>query len=102
MNLVQLRQYYTSATPPRRELILAAALALLGLTALPVAVYMAGYLTLGQFEGSGFWHFFATLYKSLFKGSTAAWAMVAGPYVLLWLWRGLRLWWRRSEALARP
>jgi hypothetical protein len=102
MNLTQLRQYYTSATPSRRELILAGALALVGLTVLPVAVYVAGYLTLGRFEGSGFWHFFATLYRSLFKGSTAAWAMVIGPYALLWLWRGLCFWWRRSESLARP
>jgi hypothetical protein len=102
MTLAQLRQYYTSATPPRRELILAGALALVGLTVLPAAVYLAGYLTLGRFEGSGFWHFFAILYKSLFKGSAAAWVMVAGPYALLWLWRGLRLWWQRSEALARP
>jgi hypothetical protein len=102
MNLVQLREYYTSATAPRRELLLAGGLALIGLTILPVAVYVAGYLTLGRFEGSGFWHFFATLYKSLFHGSTAAWAMVTGPYLLLWLWRGLQLWWRRSESLARP
>jgi hypothetical protein len=73
---------------------------LAGLVVLPICVYVAGKVMLGGYDGASFLRFFGRLYLSLFHGSLASWVMVLGPYGLLWIWRGLALWWRRSPDLA--
>lgn len=67
-----------------REGIILGVCAFLGLVAVPISVYLVGSRLLGDYgEEAGLGAFLGDLYGYLMAGTTGAWALVTGPYVLL-------------------
>lgn len=78
--------------PWRREMLLFAVLAGLGLLLFPALVYGVGVLLLGEYRaGASAGAFYADLYAELAAPSPWAWLLVLGPWLgvqwlrLLWL-----------------
>lgn len=69
-----------TATARQRELRYFLWLAGFGLLVLPLAIYMAGVMTLGPYAG-GLPSFLGALYKSFFTLTPSAWLLLLGPYV---------------------
>ena len=65
----------------RRELLYFGVAAGLGVVLLPFAVYFAGALTLGPYEG-GLLRFLGKLYGDFIRLTPAAIALLLGPYAL--------------------
>ena len=82
------------AKPPVRELLLFLVLLLLGLTALPLAVFYVGDLVFGSYGGDGFGHFLETLFKRLGHADRFVWLLILSPYVVFQLFRIARIAWR--------
>lgn len=72
----------------RKEILLLAILLLLGLVALPMAVYSVGQVIFGDYGGQGFWQFFLDLSGRVRTGEPAALFLVSSPYLG---WQTLRL-----------
>ena len=53
-----------------------------GLLGLPLCVFIAGRITLGAYEGSGFFSFLGTFYLDLLKLKFTAWGLALGPWLL--------------------
>jgi hypothetical protein len=75
---------------PREALLLAAGL-VAGLLVMPLLVWVAGMIALGPYANGGFGALLGDFLGGLADGSLACWLVLAGPYLLLSLWRGLRL-----------
>lgn len=75
---------------PRREALIAAAAVLLGLLVMPLAIWVAGLLTLGPYANGGFWALLADFLRGLVEGSLACWIVLAGPLLFISLFRLLR------------
>jgi hypothetical protein len=69
--------------PPfwRRELRIFALLFGFGLLVMPFLIYLAGWLTLGPYEG-GLLSFLGSLLGAFFTAQPSAWLLVSGPYLL--------------------
>jgi hypothetical protein len=69
--------------PPfwRRELGFLALLFGFGLLVMPFLIYLAGWLTLGPYEG-GLLAFLGSLLAAFFTATPSAWLLVFGPYLL--------------------
>ena len=74
-----------------REAILLIALLLIGLVAVPLAIFWIGGQLLGEFGGTGFADFFGALSVRLLHGDLAAWFFIASPYLAV---QSLRLAWQ--------
>jgi len=74
---------FLQGLPPfwRRELGFFALLFGFGLLVLPFLIYLAGFLTLGPYEG-GLLAFLSSLMAAIFTAKPSAWLLVIGPYVL--------------------
>jgi hypothetical protein len=72
----------------RKEVLLLAIFLLLGLVALPIAVYSVGQVIFGDYGGQGFWQFFLDLSGRVRSGEPAALFLVLSPYIG---WQTLRL-----------
>jgi hypothetical protein len=68
-------------TALRRELVYFGIAAGIGIVLLPFAVYFAGALTLGPYEG-GLLRFLGKLYGDFIRFTPAAIALLLGPYAL--------------------
>lgn len=80
-----------------REAALAGLALGVGFGLMPLLIFLAGSLTLGKYENAGAARLYASIYQGLAAGSVASWVIVLGPYGLMLLFRGLRLWWRAGE-----
>jgi hypothetical protein len=81
---------YRGAQGLVRELLTIALCVGTGLLVMPCLIFAVGWSVLGPYaQGSLFalWHDFLS---ELTMGSYAAWFIVAGPYLLVWLLRGGR------------
>jgi hypothetical protein len=85
--------------PWAMELLIAATGLLLGVTALPVAIFYSGAATLGRYEGASLKALYASLFQGLAEASIASWVVFLGPYGLYLLFKTLRVWWRASARL---
>ncbi|HTV97690.1 MAG TPA: hypothetical protein VME42_16940 [Steroidobacteraceae bacterium] len=83
-----------------RELLLTALALITGFLAMPALIFFAGSAALGRYEGASLRGMFASVYAGLQSGSVASWIVLLGPYGILLIFRGLRLWWRASARLA--
>lgn len=82
----------SSASPVRRELVLAVAALLTGLLLMPILVWFAGRMTLGEYTHGGLGALWADYFRGLARGELAFWIMLLGPYGFLLLGRlALRL-----------
>lgn len=79
----------------RRELGFAGGAFAAGFIALPLLIYLAGVLTLGNYESGNLGAFLADFFGGLVRGWPPAWGVVLGPYALILFLRLLRFVWRR-------
>ena len=71
-----------------RESVLFLWMLLGGLFLLPVAVYVIGIALFGEYGGSGFSAFYASLHSELMAGVPSVWFLILSPYLI---WQLLRL-----------
>ena len=71
-----------------RETALFLGLLFLGFVLLPIAIYVVGQNTLGDFGGFGYADFFGSLSAKIRSGDITAWFFVLSPYLV---WQILRL-----------
>ena len=75
-------KYLNRLTPFwRRELGFFALLFGFGLLVMPFLIYLAGFLTLGPYEG-GLLTFLGSLMGAVFAAKPSAWLLVIGPYLM--------------------
>jgi len=79
----------------RRELYIAGGALATGFFALPLLIYLAGTLTLGQYGTGNLGSFLADFFVGLFRGWLPVWGVVLGPYALVLFLRLCRLMLRR-------
>ena len=63
----------------KRETALAVVLLLVGVTLLPLAIWLVGSSVFGAYAGDGFGGFYAELLRRLAAGSGVAWFLVLSP-----------------------
>ena len=80
--------------PAARELILFVALAIVGITVLPIAVFYVGDLVFGAYGGDGFGDFFESLAGKLARADRFAWLLVLSPYIIMQTLRIMAMGWR--------
>ena len=78
-----------------RELLTLALCLALGLTVMPLLIWIAGKAELGPYGNGGLGALLGDYYSALATGSLAFWLVVLGPYAAVWLLRGLRFWFGR-------
>ena len=88
----------------RKEILLLAIFLLLGLVALPIAVYSVGQVIFGDYGGQGSWQFFLDLSGRVRSGEAAALFLVLSPYIGWQTLRLIGLGWRltRRPKATRP
>jgi len=79
----------------RRELLTLAICLAIGLLVMPILIWVVGSTQLGPYTNGGIGRLLADYYLALAKGSLAYWLVALGPYVAVWLLRGLRAWFIR-------
>jgi hypothetical protein len=84
-------QHYRGAQGVARELLTIALCAGIGLLVMPCLIFLAGRLKLGPYAHGNLFALWRDFLAGLAAGSLAAWFIVVGPYLLVWLLRG----WRR-------
>lgn len=82
----------------RRELYIGGGSLAVGFLALPLMIYLAGSLTLGQYQTGDLGSFLADFFGGLFRGWLPVWGVVLGPYTLVLFLRLCRLVLRRVLA----
>jgi len=78
-----------------RELLTLALCLALGLTVMPLLIWIAGKAELGPYGNGGLGALLGDYYSALATGSLAFWLVALGPYAAVWLLRGLRFWFGR-------
>ncbi len=81
-----------NANPLQRELLLAGVALATGLLLMPILVWIAGRMTLGEYTHGGVFALWGDYFRGLARGELAFWIMLLGPYGFLMLGRlALRL-----------
>jgi hypothetical protein len=87
---------YRALPSVQRELVTFALMLLLALTLLPVAIYIAGQMFLGEYARDpsgtptgGLGALWIDYLRGIFSGSVGHWLVLLGPWVLLMAARGL-------------
>jgi hypothetical protein len=73
-----------------RELLIAAICAVAGVLVMPCLIFACGRLALGPYAHGNLFALWRDFLVGLGTGSEVSWFIVVGPYVLLWLLRGVR------------
>jgi hypothetical protein len=81
---------YRAAPGVMRELLTIVLCAGVGLILMPCLIFAVGRLTLGPYAHGTLFAMWQDFLKALTAGSYAAWLIVAGPYLFIWLLRGGR------------
>ncbi len=79
----------------QRELLTLALCLLLGLVVMPILIWIVGSAQLGRYTNGGLGSLLKDYFVELAKGSFVYWLVALGPYVAVWLLRGLRYWFKR-------
>lgn len=77
----------------RREIITILLCLAIGLLLMPWLIFAVGNATLGPYADGGPFILWRDYLVGLLHGSLAFWLVALGPYVAVWLWRGLRWGW---------
>lgn len=87
---------YRALPALQRELVTFGLMLLVGLTIVPVAIYIAGQVFLGEYirdpSGTpvgGLGALWVDFVRGAFSGSLGYLLALLGPYLLLWAWRGM-------------
>ncbi len=84
--------------PFTREFGLFLVFAAIGIALVPLAVFAVGDLVFGAYGGDGFGHFFESLLLKLARLDGFAWLLVLSPYVVLQIFRGMKMAWRSIDS----
>ena len=87
MGLTSFLRPFTGTSRLRRELILAAAMLLVGVAAIPPLIFTVGNRSIGPYAGGALGAFMERFFKGLAAGSVAFWMVALGPYVAVLLLR---------------
>ena len=79
-----------------REAGLLLGLLFIGLTLLPVAVYIVGQAIFGDYGGGSYGHFYAELSSRIRGADAAAWFLALSPYLGVQTLRLVTLGWRAA------
>ena len=82
--------HYQGARGLWRELLALAICLGLGLLLMPCLIFIVGRLALGAYARGDLFALWHDFLQGLVSGSHAAWFIVLGPYLLLWLLRAGR------------
>ena len=85
------RAYYTSLSPPKYEALTLGMAVLVGLLIMPALIYLVGSLSLREYANGGLFALYVDFFKGLFEPRPSCWIVVAGPFVMLCLFRIFRL-----------
>lgn len=95
---------YRALPPLQRELVTFGLMLLVALTLLPLVIFVAGQVFLGDYirdpSGSptgGFWALWVDYVAGIASGSLGHWVVLLGPWALLQAGRGLRAMTQRSK-----
>jgi ABC-type enterochelin transport system permease subunit len=86
--------------PWLREIVLTAIALAIGFLLMPMLIFFVGSAALGRYEGASLGRLFKSIYGTLESGSLASWVVLLGPYALLLVFRGLKVWWRAGTGPA--
>jgi hypothetical protein len=95
-------QYYGRARGLWRELLAACVCLAVGLLLMPCLIYAVGRAVLGPYARGNLFALWHDFLDGLASGSQAAWFILLGPYVLLWLLRAARRLLHKTAASAGP
>lgn len=84
------------ASALRRELLIAGVCLVTGLLVMPLAVWLVGRSTLGEYAHGGPLALLGDYLSGLGRGELAFWLMLIGPYAFALLIRGMRYAARRA------
>ena len=82
--------HYRGAQGLARELLTIALCGGIGLLVMPCLIFAVGRLVLGPYAQGSLFALWRDFLSALTIGSYAAWFIVVGPYLLVWLLRGGR------------
>jgi hypothetical protein len=85
------RDYYSSLSRPKYEALTLGLAVLVGLLIMPALIYLAGSLSLREYANGGVFALYLDFFKGLFEPRPSCWIVVAGPFVVLTLFRIFRL-----------
>jgi len=85
------RGHITSLSRPKFEALILGVALLVGLLVMPALIYLAGSFTLEEYANGGVFALYFDFFKGLFEPRQSCWIVVAGPFVLLTLFRIFRL-----------
>ena len=83
-------RYYLGARGLWRELLAAAICLVIGVLIMPCLIFACGRLFLGPYARGNLFALWRDYLLGLGAGSRVCWFILLGPYVVLWLWRGVR------------
>lgn len=94
---------YRSLSVLEREVVTFGLALLFALTILPLAIWLAGQIFLGDYlrdpagdptmtRQGGPFALIVDYLRGIFAGSRGHWTVLLGPYALVWVFRGIRRW----------
>jgi hypothetical protein len=88
--LQRITSYYRAARGLWRELLAAAICLVIGVLIMPCLIFACGRLILGPYAHGNLFALWRDYLLGLGSGSRVSWFILLGPYMVLWLLRGLR------------
>jgi hypothetical protein len=87
----RVRDYFASLSRPKYEALTLGLAVLVGLLIMPALIYLVGSYSLREYANGGVFALYADFFKGLFEPRPSCWIVVAGPFVMLSLFRIFRL-----------
>ena len=81
------RVYYSALSRPKFEAMTLSLALLVGLLVMPALIYVAGSYTLREYANGGVFALYFDFFKGLFEPRPSCCIVVAGPFVLITLYR---------------
>jgi hypothetical protein len=85
------RAWYVSQPTLTFEAVTLGLAVLVGLLVMPVLIFLAGNLTLGDYANGGLFALYGDFFKGLFEPRGSFWIVLIGPFILLSVFRLFRL-----------
>lgn len=88
--LVRARDKYFALPRLKFEAVTLGLAVLVGLLVMPVLIYLAGSIALREYAHGGVFALYLDYFKGLVRLQPSFWAVLAGPYAFLMLFRAFR------------
>jgi hypothetical protein len=94
-SLLKYWRHYRQSSGVQHELVGFALCLAIGVTVMPILIYLVGSSRLGPYANGGLLALWRDYVVALVHLSLAFWLVALGPYAALWMLRGARYWMRR-------